>query len=134
MIKDVKYINTDQKDATVVEMERIQGFMNTLYNDKLLGNISEEFWLKKNTDLQAQIDDLKAKIESMKVTSTSNVDECMEFIEMIEKLPEMWKTGGFKVRQKIARLVFNKVTIKGRICKFYYAMPFKYFVDAEYRM
>lgn len=134
MIKDVKYINTDQKDATVVEMERIQGFMNTLYNDKLLGNISEEFWLKKNTDLQAQIDDLKAKIESMKVTSTSNIDECMEFITMIEKLPEMWKTGGFKVRQKIARLVFNKVTIKGRICKFYYAMPFKYFVDAEYRM
>lgn len=132
-LKDIKYVNTNEKDTVMASIERIKKSMNTLYDDRLNGNISEEFWISKNTAFQNELDELMKSVDNISVTSTGSLDECIEFLNMVQKLPEMWSNGSMKVRQRIAKLVFKRVTLKGRLCKFYYAMPFKYFVDMNYR-
>ena len=133
LVKDVKYINTDQRDSIMVEANKIQQFMGKLYDDKLAGNITEEFWKMKNDEYQKKLDDTTEQLKTLSVTNTSSYEECIQYLNDINMLIEMWHKGGFQVKQKIAKLVFKRITVKGRICKFTYAMPFSYFVDSDYR-
>ena len=48
---------------------------------------------------------------------------------MIDKVGYYFKTGGYYVQKALAKMIFEKVTVKGRILKFRYALPFSHFID-----
>ena len=50
---------------------------------------------------------------------------------MINNVGYYFETGGFYVQKELAKLVFEKVVLKGKTLKFKYALPFRYFVEKE---
>lgn len=48
---------------------------------------------------------------------------------MINNIAHYFETGGFNVQKELAKLVFERVMVKGRTMRFKFALPFKYFVD-----
>lgn len=130
-LRDVKFVDHTEKARLMDEVEVVKSQMSTLYNDKLEGTISNEFWVSKNAELEAKLQLTLKKAQAVSVTSTGNVEECMKYIYTIKELPEMFAKGGFNVRKRIAKLVFKRVTLKGRILKFTYAKPFSYFVEKD---
>lgn len=124
----VKVINADGKDQAERDLEKIYQFMDDLYNDKLNGKITADFWERKNADLKLKADETKARLDSMTITRQGNVVDCMRKIDNIGLLPKMFKEGGFSIQRDIAKMVFSKVILKGRILNFTYAYPFNYFV------
>lgn len=133
MVKDVKYINTDQRDVIIAEADKVKRFMTALYDDKMSGVITPEFWEIKNKEYQERLDLAEEQLKRLSITSTSSYEECLYYLDDFYKIMEMWKKGGFNIKQKLAKIIFKRVTMKGRICKFTYAMPFMYLVDEDYR-
>lgn len=124
-----KVINTDGKEQAERDLERIHKFMDDLYNDKLDGKITEDFWQRKNADLIEKEQNIKARLNSMSITRTGNLTECIRRIDNIDLIPQMFREGGYTIQKELAKVVFSKVILKGRILKFTYAYPFNYFVD-----
>lgn len=130
-LKGIRFVNTEEKDTLETQIAMIKSNMSTLYDDKLKGIITPEFWAQKNGEMENELKVLQLRLEGLSGTSKGSVEDCMKFVYMVDKLPEMFSKGGFEIRKRIAKLVFSRVTLKGRILKFTYALPFKYFVKDE---
>lgn len=127
-LRDIRFVDSAEKNSIETQISMLKSNMSTLYDDKLKGIITEDFWAQKNAEMESELKVLQLKLDGVSVTNKGSVEECLKYIEMIGKLPEMFSQGGFEIRKRIAKLVFSRVTLKGRVLKFQYALPFKYFV------
>ena len=129
-MKHIKFIDLDTRQELNLELEKYRKFVDTIYEDKLEGNISDELYKRKKEEFDAKIAELEKVLsgdgDQFKYTDEQAANLLFYNINHLVTLFEM---GGFQVQREIARMVFSKVTLKGRLLHFEYAYPFKYFLD-----
>ena len=129
-MKHIKFIDLDTRQELNLELEKYRKFVDTIYEDKLEGNISDELYKRKKAEFDAKIAELEKVLsgdgDQFKYTDEQAANLLFYNINHLVTLFEM---GGFQVQREIARMVFSKVTLKGRLLHFEYAYPFKYFLD-----
>lgn len=130
-MRHTKVISLEGKEEAEEDIKKIKGFLDNLYDDKLEGRITEEFWQRKNDDLTRQLDEAQARLQSLMITRHGDVAECMRKIDNIGLIPQMFREGGYTIQKNLAKIIFSRITLKGRILHFEYAMPFKYFLREE---
>lgn len=128
-MKDVKYVNTDQRDAYEAELERIKQQQSMLYDDKAVGAITKDFWAFKNSELELEKEKIKEKMNSLIQSQERTAEEVSAMLDICDRLVEMWKHGGYRVQRILLGAVFKRITLKGRLLSFEYNLPFAYFTE-----
>lgn len=128
-MKTVKILDRHGKSELDEQLNELNNYASNLYNDKMRGAINQEFWEFKNKEIMEQINSVQAKIEKMSMTTFGTVDEAIMKLNMIDKIPEMFANGGYTIQKELAKIIFQRVTLKGRLLEFTYAQPFRYFVE-----
>lgn len=127
----VKFITADSQEKLVIEQQMLKSDLEKVYNDKLRGIISEEFYVSKRAEVEIRLEEINKELENAETTSTGKGRDVLPLLNMINNVGYYFETGGFYVQKELAKLVFEKVVLKGKTLKFKYALPFRYFVEKE---
>ena len=125
----VKFIQADQQEKLVLEQQTLKVNLDKMYEDKLKGVISEEFYVRKQAEFQQRLEEIETELDTSGSTTTGKGEDVLPYLRMIVNIAYYFETGGFHVQKALARLVFERVMLKGKTLRFKYALPFRYFVD-----
>lgn len=125
----VKFIQADEREGLVLEQLTLKNNLEKMYDDRLSGVISEEFYVRKRAEFDSRIEEIEQELDSMGTKESGVGEDVLPILDMIDKVPYYFKTGGYHVQKALANMCFERVTLRGRILKFKYALPFRYFVD-----
>ena len=125
----VKFIQADQQEKLVLEQQTLKVNLDKMYEDKLKGVISEEFYVRKQAEFQQRLEEIETELDAAGSTTTGKGEDVLPYLRMIDNIAYYFETGGFHVQKALARLVFERVMLKGKTLRFKYALPFRYFVD-----
>ena len=125
----VKFIQADEQNRLVLEQQQLKSNLDKMYEDKLRGVISEEFYVRKQAEFQTRLEEIETELDAASGTTTGKGEDVLPYLYMINNIAHYFETGGFNVQKELAKLVFERVMVKGRTMRFKFALPFKYFVD-----
>ena len=129
----VKFIAADDREKLVIEQQTLKVNLDKMYDDRLSGVISEEFYVRKRAEFEQRLEEIESELDKDAQTTSGRGEDIKPTLEMIDKVGYYFKTGGYYVQKALAKMIFEKVTVKGRILKFRYALPFSHFVDKNTR-
>lgn len=125
----VKFIATDEREKLVEEQQTLRANLDKMYDDRLSGVISEEFYLRKRTEFENRLEEIVTELDKAGDTAAGRGEDILPIVDMLGNVAHYFKTGGYHVQKALAKMVFERVTLKGRTCKFKYALPFRFFVE-----
>ena len=76
-----------------------------------------------------RLEEIETELDTSGSTTTGKGEDVLPYLRMIDNIAYYFETGGFHVQKALARLVFERVMLKGKTLRFKYALPFRYFVD-----
>lgn len=124
----VKFIEADSRERLVSEQQQLKKNLESMYEDKLSGVISQEFFIRKSAEMKERLEEIEHDLDSAGTESIGAGADVLPFIDMINNLSYYFQTGGYNVQRELAAMVFERVTLKGRTLKFTYSLPFRWFV------
>lgn len=128
-MRHIAFIDVDKRKELTEQRNRLLSKLETMYVDKLNGELPSELYVKKKAEFDAEIAKIDEKLQGATAdTSVTDYEAINQMFENLNNLPVLFKNGGFQAQHNIAELVFSHVTLKGRILQFTYAPPFNYFV------
>lgn len=125
----VKFIGTDTREKLVIEQQTIKDNLDKMYDDRLSGVISEEFYIRKRAEFETRLEDISVELDTVSDTSVGHGEDIIPILDMIDNVGYYFKTGGHNVQKELARMIFERVTLKNKTLRFKYALPFKFFTE-----
>lgn len=100
-------------DALSKELSKLEKKLNQLYEDKLDGVIDVDFFKKKQSDYQAQIDKIKIQIESKLQTKEERFNYASDLIEICKDASNKFKQASNIKKRMLVNLIQSNALLKG---------------------
>lgn len=127
----VKFIEADSREKLVIEQQTLKVNLDKMYDDRLRGVISEEFYMRKRTEFENRLEEIEVELDKVGTDRSGRGTDVVPYLDMINNVGYYFRVGGYHVQKQLAKMVFERVTVIGKTLKFKYALPFRYFVDDE---
>ena len=112
------------------DYSRLQHRLDKMYIDKLDGNISQEYFNKKNIEWRNEQDEIHKKIESHKNANRSYIDEGIKILELSNRAWELYENQEMAEKRRLLDFVFsNSVWADGKLTP-NYRKPFDLISEA----
>lgn len=97
-----------------------------IYNDKLEGIISKEFFLDKYNELQDRQSAIRAEISSLEKKNDNYIEEGMMILRLADNLKGQFRKATPEQRAKLLSILFSKCKLKNEGIVFCWNKPFDY--------
>jgi site-specific DNA recombinase len=97
-------------DSMKAQIERISRMDETLYDDKLSGEITPEKYVQKHQQLRAQKAEIEEKLAKIDVTAGQKLDQKLVILELSQKAAELYPKKSPDQKRIIITALFNHLT------------------------
>jgi site-specific DNA recombinase len=131
MVEGLKEINAskdrevaDRTVAITKEIQRLNGRLSQLYEDKLDGLITKDFYQKKFEEGQSKIQDMEASLLSLNMANEKQMELGLTILEFAKDAYSVFKQMDATEQGKFLRIVFSKCDLKDGKLSPTYKKPF----------
>lgn len=103
------------------QLTRIETMDETLYDDKLSGEISKERYAEKHEQLMAQKADIEAQLTSIDESMSERLEQRLVILELSQKAADLYAKKTPEQKRLIISKLFEKLTLKGGIVSVKYS-------------
>lgn len=104
--------NREQLAASLqAQIDRISRMDDTLYDDKLSGEITKGKYEEKHTQLVSQKQALNEQLAGLEVSNSKRLEECLVLLELSQKAPDLYQYKTPEQKRLILSKLFNKLTL-----------------------
>ena len=103
------------------QLRRLAAMDETLYDDKLSGEITKERYEEKHTQFATQKADIEAQLASIDETIGEYLEHRLVILELSQKAAELYAKKAPEQKRLIISKLFEKVTLKGGIVSVKYS-------------
>lgn len=126
---EVRYHNAALADLSS-RLARTQQRVDTLYDEKIDGNITPEFYDKKFTQYSKELDEITASIERHKNANVSYVELGSAIIDLTQRAEELYKNKATpEQKRKLLNIVFGKLLLKDKVVTPVYNKAFEFLAE-----
>ena len=115
--------------SQVTELNRrlqlIQNRLDIVYEDKLDGKVSSEFYDTKSKQYTIEKESILASLDNLSKTNTKYYEQGVNLFELAQKSSDCYKKGNNKQKREFIRLVFSSLKLKGNKLFYFYTKPFE---------
>jgi len=105
--------------------QQIQRRINLLYDDKLDGKITPEFYEEKFKQYTQEKEEILSAIERHSKAQTKYFELGISILELSQKAKEIYQKASIEQKRMLLKLVFSKLTLdEGKLTAFY-SVPFE---------
>jgi site-specific DNA recombinase len=117
------------REKTVRKLEeqhrRAQAKLEAMYEDKLEGRISAEFYDRKAKDLQAQASELLRKVNQIRVATPAPVNDAINLMDLTSRAAELFMAQQAHEQQRFLRLVLRSASWQAGELRTEFEEPFE---------
>lgn len=125
-------INTKEKyNYLTTEIKKAQTRKDKLLEMYMDSDIAKDVWIKKTTDIDNQLNQLKIQLETMDLSEKQFIDEGKNIIEVAKQTYNLYKQQTIEEKRKLLNVIFDSLTLKDRVINFIYKKPFCYFAQCD---
>lgn len=126
---EVKYHNSALADLTS-RLARTQQRVDTLYDEKIDGNITPDFYSKKFTQYTEELDEITASIERHKNANVSYVELGSAIIDLTQRAEGLYREKATpEQKRKLLNIVFKKLLLKDKVLTPEFNPAFKFIFE-----
>ena len=127
--EEVKYHNAALADLSS-RLARTQQRVDTLYDEKIDGNITPGFYNKKFTQYTEELDEITASIERHKNANVSYVELGSAIIDLTQRAEELYREKATpEQKRKLLNIVFSKLLLKDKVVTPEFNPAFKFIFE-----
>lgn len=105
--------NTELSTSALTnKIPQIEKKLDTLYEDRLNGLITTEFFKRKQSEYQTEIAKIKIQIDNNLKTSKERFDFANHLIELCKSAPQLYKKASIEDKKIMLNLVCSNILIK----------------------
>lgn len=96
-----------------VQIDRLCRMDESLYDDKLAGDISPEKYVEKHADFTARTGELEKQLRSIDTSLESRLDQVLVLLELSQKAAEIYAKKTPQQKRLIITKLFKNLTFEG---------------------
>jgi site-specific DNA recombinase len=104
--------------------ERLQGWLDKAYQDKLDGVIDEGFWRERSDEWRRQQAAIRGKIEARERANTSCIEQGVRVLELAHKAHSLYQSQDMREKRRLLDFVFSNCTLMDDTLAPEYRTPF----------
>jgi len=136
IIRTLELTNKDEIDLAQKAVEslsrrktNLQKKIGNAYEDKLDGKISEEFWLNKTNEWQADLVYVENQLNSRMDSNHNYVEGAKRIIELAKSLYPSYIRQDITEKRKMLKIVLSNLFLNGANIDYNWAEPFNWLVE-----
>ena len=111
------------------QFEKLEKRIESVYEDKLDGEISDEFYKKKVQEYRREQNNIKVKMDNLQEADEQYYFTASYLLQMARRAPEIFKSSKPDIKRQLFKLVLSNPTINdGTLCATI-RKPFSYFAE-----
>ena len=96
-----------------IQISRIEKMIESLYDDKLAGEISKEKYENKKSELSLQKRAIEQQIEKNELDASTSLESRINVLKLSQKAPLIYQQCDADEKRLILSKLFNRITMKG---------------------
>ena len=126
---EVEYHNKSLEELNH-RYEQIQKRLNALYDDKLDGNITPEFYEEKFKQYTEEKEEILASIEMQSSAQTKYFELGISILELSQRAKEIYQKAEIEEKRRLLKLIFSNFYLEEGKLKINYSKPFEVLANA----
>lgn len=122
---------TRQKEALVLQKDKIETRMKKAYQDKLEGKVSDDFWKSVYNDWERELEGIKYQLQNLDSLIDLNFDWAKEAIELSQAAYSLYVNADPVDKRKLLKSVLLNCELKGGSLYPLYRKPFSDFANGH---
>ena len=131
--RDEKAYHDGQIERLQAELKRIQDRLDAVYEDKLDGKVSEDFWERKSREWRSQQLGLQARIERHLAANQFYFEAGVKVLKLAQKAYTLWLAQPRTEKRKLLSLLQSSCTFDGTSLTASYRKPFCWLAEGSVR-
>ena len=115
------------------EAKRMQARLDALYEDKLDGKITEDFWARKNAEYRAKQLEALAAVERHQTANHLYLDEGARILDLARRAYDLWAQQPQSGKRELLNLLLSNCTWDGENLCATYRKPFCWLAEGPSR-
>lgn len=128
--KDEIVVHSSSVQELSKRQEIIKQRLDKLYDDKLDGKISEEFYQRKFEEYSAELRSIEKGLSKVNTASLSYFELSMNFYDLSQRSTEIYRKSKVEQKRNLIRMVFETLTLDNGLLEWSYTKPFQLLYDA----
>lgn len=136
LLKDHQERSRDHKQHLAALQRRytmLKSHIDSAYEDKLAGLISEEMWREKNERWNREREQIENEIASLNEGEQEYINNGVLLIELAQHAESVYKKASFEVKRKLVEIVSSNFVLKDGTLRFDYRKPFDLLAKTDSR-
>lgn len=109
--KDEKEYHDRQIQTLNTQYKILQNRIDKMYDDKVDGKISEDFWLEKYNQYRQEQEDIELALEKHKNANINYIDEGIKILELSQRAHSLYLKQNFREKAKLIRILTSNCTL-----------------------
>ena len=131
--RDEKAYHDAQISRLQTEVRKLQGRLDAAYEDKLDGNISEEFWQRNSQEWRSRQLELQRSIEGHQNANQLYLDAGVKILRLSQQAYSLWLSQPQMEKRKLLNLLLLNCTFDGENLYATYRKPFCWLAEGSLR-
>lgn len=135
-IKEMNHLNveysTNSYEQISKKLSTLEKRLNALYEDKVDGRISFEFWEEKNREWQKEKNKLSIQLQSISKTNDTLREGSNLLLNIVKDLPQLYLSANLIEKKKILNLIGSNFTYKDGNLEIVLASVFDYLLNFDF--
>ena len=100
------------------------GSSHKVYEDKLEGVITEDFFKSKFADIQNRQIEIQADLDNLRKKTTRYIEQGLEIFELMKNIKNQYVKADSTQKQRIMKILVSNCELKGVNTRIYWNKPF----------
>ena len=131
MVKALKWSRHEEQEyhrqtlsRLQVELSKVNSRLDALYMDKLDGKVSEQFWMEKSKQWEADKARILEELNNCRVSDDQAYLQGVKILELAAKAHELYKKQTSDEKNKFLRILLSNCTLENGTVRPVYRKPF----------
>ena len=129
--KDERQFHEETVARLQAEVKRIQTRLDAIYEDKLDGTITEEFWARKNAEWRRKQMEALAAVERHQTANHLYLDEGARILDLARRAHDLWEKQPQEGKRKLLETLLSNCTFDGENLDATYRKPFCWLAEGS---
>ncbi len=105
---------------------QIQAKLDQAYEDKLMGDLSSEMWIKLRREWEAEKEDIEVRLTGLGTNNSDDVQKAVELIELVQHIGIIYKSAKPEVKRRMLEMISSNLRLGDASIEYEIKKPFDF--------
>ncbi len=116
--------HADRLATLNAEIKKYELRIENMYDDKVDGNISPEFYEKKRQEYASKIETLTKRRNKIELMAKDNLSTIAHLLKLSKHAPKLFEKGGIDKKRALLKLIHSNLELSGKLLRSTLRFPF----------